>query len=456
MRLAPTAVLAALVAPFAASASVATTADGPLRYTAAPGEINNVTLARVTGDTFRVADVGATIQAGTGCTQESPNVVACTTAAGRSLIARLGDQDDIAVSRTSRSAQLFGEAGSDRLTGASGRDTLLGGDGSDTLSGGSSPDTLDGGIGDDALAGGSSGDRLRGGAGRDALDGGTSGDSLGGGSGDDILHGGSGDDAMSGGSEDDIFAEDAAANGSDRIYGDTGFDTADYGARTGNLLVDLNSVRDDGDLRAGERDDVRTDRVVSGSGKDQLFGDEHGGDTLASGAGDDFVDGRRGADNVDAGPGLDQIAARDLSGDTITCGEGPDSVAADRLDNTAPDCEKVRREASMTLALAARAAYPTVLLRLSCPRTAFKACGGRVIVRTLKRVRTREGARILTVGVRRFAVPAGSERIIGMRIRAAARPFLGRDGLVVRAALSGFDGAGPARRDAIRFRLLRR
>jgi hypothetical protein len=43
-----------------------------------------------------------------------------------------------------------------------------------------------------------------------------------------------------------------------------------------------------------------------------------------------------------------------------------------------------------------------------------------------------------------------------VRIRAGARRYLGRRGLAVRAALSAFDGAGPARRAAVRFRLLPR
>jgi hypothetical protein len=50
-------------------------------------------------------------------------------------------------------------------------------------------------------------------------------------------------------------------------------------------------------------------------------------------------------------------------------------------------------------------------------------------------------------------LPPGSERVVGIRIRAAAKLFLGRRGVAVRASLSAFDGAGPARRSAIRFRL---
>jgi hypothetical protein len=172
------------------------------------------------------------------------------------------------------------------------------------------------------------------------------------------------------------------------------------------------------------------------------------------GAGDDVIDPLRGDDHVDGGPGIDQIRLRDLSADDVVCGDGVDSVAADERDTAAPDCEKVRRTAAMSIALAKRAAYPTVTVRVVCPPSAFKACGGRVIVRTLGKVQTRSGKRTLTVGVKRISLAAGSTLEFGVKIRAGAKPYLGRSGLVVRTELSAYDGAGPARKDAIRFRLL--
>src|SRR3954451_1772650 len=99
--------VAALAAPVAARAATATTADGNLRYTAAAGEANDVSFSRVSGDTFKAVDVGATIQAGQGCTQDSPNQVTGTPAPGRPIIAGLGDQIDRATSKTSRAVQLF-------------------------------------------------------------------------------------------------------------------------------------------------------------------------------------------------------------------------------------------------------------------------------------------------------------------------------------------------------------
>lgn len=431
------AVLACAAVPSVAQASTATTADGNFRYTAGPGEVNDVTFARVSGNTFRATDVGAVIVAGTGCTQESPNVVTCTTNGSRPIIATLGDQNDRATSRTSRNVQFFGGDGNDRLAGASGRDTV------------------DGGAGDDNLTGGSARDSVRGGSGNDQLSGNSGNDSLSGGDGTDLLDGGSGDDSESGGNGDDTLREGSAPNGADDLSGDSGNDTVDYGSRPAPVNVTIDDQPFDGDRRSNERDNVRSnvERVLGGAGSDALIGRDGPADTLIGGAGDDVIDPRRGDDHVDGGPGIDQIRLRDLSRDDVVCGDGVDSVAADERDTVAPDCEKARRTAAMSLALAARAAYPTVMLRLTCPPSAFKACGGRVIIRTLGKVRTRSGARTLTLGVKRFSLPSGSERVVGVRIRAGAKPYVGR-GLLTRATLSAFDGAGPARKDAIRFRLL--
>jgi hypothetical protein len=431
------AALVSLAAVPAAHAATATTADGNLRYTAAPGEVNDVTFARVSGNTFRVTDVGATITAGTGCTQESPNVVTCTTAGGRPIIARLSDQNDTATSRTSRSVQFFGEDGNDRLAGSSGRDTL------------------DGGNGDDNLTGGSSADRLRGGAGNDLLGGNQNGDNLQGGDGNDLLDGGSGNDTELGGNGDDILRQGSAPNGADSLAGDAGNDTVDYSARSAPVNVSVDDQNFDGDRRSSERDNVRStiDRVLGGAGSDTLIGRDGLSDTLVGNGGDDVIDPLRGDDHVDGGAGIDQIRLRDLSADDVVCGDGIDSVAADARDTTAPDCEKVRRTAAMTMRLASGARYPTVLMRLVCPPSAFKACSGRIIVRTLGKVETRRGKGVLTLAVKRFTLPSGSERVVGIRIRAAAKQFLGRRGVAVRASLSAFDGAGPARRSAIRFRL---
>src|SRR5437899_1794911 len=155
-----TAAAALLGAAPAAHASIATTADGNLRYTAAPGEVNSVTFSHVSGQVYRAVDTGAIIQAGQGCTQDTPNQVSCTMAAGKVIIASLGDMNDQAVVKTNRAVQFFGEAGDDRLAGGSQRDVIDGGDGNDILTGGAGPDTMRGGPGDDQMFGNGGNDNL--------------------------------------------------------------------------------------------------------------------------------------------------------------------------------------------------------------------------------------------------------------------------------------------------------
>ena len=69
------------------------------------------------------------------------------------------------------------------------------------------------------------------------------------------MDGGSGSDSVSGGNGDDTLREDATPNGADTLIGGAGNDTVDYSARSAPVRVDLNDVRDDGDIRSNERDD---------------------------------------------------------------------------------------------------------------------------------------------------------------------------------------------------------
>ena len=435
-----TAAVLALAGPATAHAATATTADGNLNYQANAGEVNNVSFARVSGDKFKVTDLGTTIVAGTGCTQDSPNVVTCTTGRNRPLIAHLGDQNDRAASKTSRGVQFYGDEGNDRLAGASGRDTL------------------DGGVGDDTLTGGSGSDRLIGGWGNDQLFGNSGNDTLQGNADDDLLTGGSGNDNISGGDGTDTIREESAPNGSDSLAGDGGNDTVDYSARPNAVNVSIDSVADDGDRASNERDNVRTtvDRVLGSAGSDVLTGRDNGSpDTLIGGTGDDVINPLRGEDNVDGGPGIDQITLRDLSRDNVVCGDGVDSVAADFLDVVGSDCENARTTVAMSLALAERAAYPTVKMRVVCPRSAFKFCSGKIVMRSLSKVTSHGRKQIVTVAVRRFSVAPGTDSVLGVRVRSGIRPYL-KHGLSVRAWLSAFDGAGPARSDAARLHLLLR
>ncbi|MEA2496429.1 MAG: hypothetical protein QOJ29_4340, partial [Thermoleophilaceae bacterium] len=334
-----------------AIASTATAVDGNLRYTAASGEANDVGFARVATNTYRVTDTGTVIVAGTGCTQESPNVVKCTMASRKVIIASLGDQNDNATAAATRTTQIFGEDGNDRLIGSNARDTL------------------DGGNGDDAITGGGGNDRLTGGPGNDQITGDAGRDGLAGGDGNDLLDGGADADSEGGGNGDDVLREGDAANGADTLAGNGGSDTVDYAGRHDAVSVRVDDVADDGDTSTSEHDNVRTsiERVNGGSGSDVLVGRDGKPDTLVGGPGDDVLDPRRGNDQVDGGPGIDQIRVRDLSVDNVTCGDEVDSVAADSRDLTGTDCENVRRDASMSISVVGSARYPSIALRLACP-----------------------------------------------------------------------------------------
>ena len=143
----------------------------------------------------------------------------------------------------------------------------------------------------------------------------------------DVL-GGAGDDTLVGGT------------GSDMIAGGQGWDTADYSARTGTVVLTNDNRADDGG-GGGERDNILSDiEVMNGGrgddylaswnrngpvtlngngGNDKLFGG-WGGDYLNGGPGKDYILGNNGADIVD---GADD-------NDTVRGGEGKDIVIGGR------------------------------------------------------------------------------------------------------------------------------
>ena len=139
-------VLACVPAAHAARAEV--TADGVARFTALPGERNDV---RVTGDAAAlvIRDVRAPVAAGPGCEAAGEHTVRCAT---RAAAVRIALRD-----------------GDDRARGAAGDDLLDGGDGDDVLDGGDGNDRVEGGPGDDDLFGSRGADVLAGGPGLDVL-----------------------------------------------------------------------------------------------------------------------------------------------------------------------------------------------------------------------------------------------------------------------------------------------
>jgi Ca2+-binding RTX toxin-like protein len=286
----------------------------------------------------------------------------------------------------------------DRIAAISGTHSLVGGDGDDTLLGGSGVDRLDGGNGNDRLNGGVGSDVLMGGDGIDIADyagrfdpvdldlragiaitdrgsgarrvretdnlfsieaarGSSHADTLRGAPGPNVLLGGAGDDVIDGGA------------GPDLLIGGSGRDRADYSSRRSPVTVSLDGQANDGAIGEGDSVEPSTEDVAGGARGDRLTGSDRrnaliggggrdllvglgGGDTLDGGDGADRVEGGDGADALIGGPGLDlllggtggdRVEARDRRRDGIECGDGSDTVAADRVDRVAPDCERERR-----------------------------------------------------------------------------------------------------------------
>ena len=156
-----------------------------------------------------------------------------------------------------------------------------------------------------------------------------------GGDGDDTLQGGSGSDLLHGGEGDDLFLTGSSADGDDVYYGDNGTDTMSYAARSAAVTVSLDGMAGDGDLAAGESDNVSMDveNLIGGGGNDVLSGSPrsnwirggNGSDVLSGGpAGTcgsdvDVLDGDAGNDTFDMG------AASDC-GDKLNGGAGTDTA----------------------------------------------------------------------------------------------------------------------------------
>jgi Ca2+-binding RTX toxin-like protein len=250
--------------------------------------------------------------------------------------------DTISVSNLiKRPAQLFGDTGSDNLTGGGGNDiittsdaadpvgdTANGQDGNDTVTGGPGPDLLSGGKGNDQITGGDGVNFLAGGDGNDNLTGGPDIDDISGGSGNDSINGvngndrlrgddatgklpgndtvngGLGDDVISGGGKNDVLQ---GGSGSDKIEGGSGNDNIIAGP---DVAIPLDA---DADSVFGG---IGNDTMVGGAGDDVLYG-EAGMDSITGGAGSDLLSGGLNRDFfVGHGPGAPGAATDAANFDT--------------------------------------------------------------------------------------------------------------------------------------------
>ena len=334
--------LLALVCPYCApSAAVAATAfadvrfdeelegyAGPVRFTAAHGETNRVTVTSGThGIVF--SDAANPVHARGDCRPLNRHSARCPFTEEPGPV-RLRDGHDFArIARVSM--------------------PIHGGEGDDDLVGTIGYDVLDGGGGDDTLRGRGDSDQLTGGAGRDLLDGG---------GGDDVLLDGETDAQAT----RDIFIGGTSADSANADKGDT----VDYARRRKGLRIDLgrrtSSVEDrlrgmesivggrGADRLAGDGDD---NWLVGGPGDDVLHG-RAGQDIPQGGSGDDraygdggsdVVWGDEGRDRLFGGRGTDFVISLEEQGhpsaDALDCGDGTDDARSDSADTLRSGCESI-------------------------------------------------------------------------------------------------------------------
>lgn len=312
------AALAFVALPTSASAgTLAVTGDVHLRYTAAPGERNDVTVT-ADGAMVTLVDAGAPTVAGEGCTGggAAGAPVTCSRSAPFVFLAlELGDEAD-----TGDTTELDPASGVGvRVEAGRGADLVHGGAGADNVLPGNGADRILGGAGNDSWA-------------QDARrpDGG------------DFFDGGAGHDSAQYDTRYRVRLDvDGRANDGGRRERDNIADVET--AFVGPKADDMSGDADDQIFGEGDGDGSIRGRA----GADRLFGD-YGDDRVSGGDGDDFIEGGPGRDVLLGGSGDDVINAKkgtlsDASGrDRVDCGPGEDAVVINRGDRVR-DCERVQR-----------------------------------------------------------------------------------------------------------------
>ncbi|MBB4000311.1 Ca2+-binding RTX toxin-like protein [Aureimonas pseudogalii] len=253
-----------------------------------------------------------------------------------------GTDGDDTLTGTSGADVINGLAGNDALKGLGGVDTIDGGAGTDTadysdkttavvatLNGATNANVTVGGAAEDTirnienLTGGSAADTLAGDGLANVLTGNAGNDSLSGGSGNDTLLGGAGADRLDGGAGTDVVSYAGSSAGiTVRLW-----DTGAGGHAQGDTYIDVEGAIGSSydDLISGQ--DHIGEAIRGGAGNDQLYG-FGGNDTLEGEAGDDFLQGGFGDDSLLGGDGDDALNAYD-GNDVQTGGAGNDTFAFD-------------------------------------------------------------------------------------------------------------------------------
>ncbi len=263
-----------------------------------------------------------------------------------------GGSDDVRLTGTYASSEIYLGGGTNRFTGGIGNDTVSSLEGNDLIDTAAGNDSVTAGLGNDTIYGGAGNDTLNGGDGNDLLIGQTGiGDQLLGGNGDDTLRDDDGVFAAHGGSGNDKFditflsTWDNDANGgtaplaNNIITGGFGSDSLYITMNSATFTLNLNAdsltpsllkadvlgndtvnlegtyLRSNIDLSGGNDKFLGgtfADSVLGGLGNDTLTGDA-GNDSLYGGVGDDVIEGSAGfGDMLYGEDGNDQIS--DLDG----------------------------------------------------------------------------------------------------------------------------------------------
>lgn len=234
----------------------------------------------------------------------------------------LAGEDTITMNETNGalpSANLFGGAGNDTLTGGSAGDLLFGQAGNDTLLGQGGNDFLFGGAGNDTLTGGDANDQVFGESGSDRMIWNPGDDT-------DLNEGGAGTDTVevNGGNGAEVFT--TTANGT-RVRFDR-LDPAPFAIDIGTsetLVVNMNGG-DDRFSATGNLGALIQVTADGGAGNDTILG-SNGNDLLIGGDGNDLVDGQQGNDVALLGAGDDVFQWDPGDGsDTVEGQDGADSM----------------------------------------------------------------------------------------------------------------------------------
>jgi hypothetical protein len=258
----------------------------------------------------------------------------------------------------------------------------------------------------------------------------------------------------------DVFVVSAAAGGRSKLER----------TNLGPFAIDLDTeALDVNGLGGGDSLTVSAAATLSvdadgGSGDDTLAGGD-GEDRIRGGSGADTLNGGAGQDTLDGGAGDDVIGARDGVGDLVRCGLGSDRAtldaaavdqwsACEALDQSPPATPLTPprqgtvqvRAARVTLARNNRVAIP-----VRCPATAAAGCRGEITLETARVLRLGPARVTVRLGSGGFALKAGANGTVRVRLPATARLLVPRGGrtLQARALIRNRNGVFQTRRLAI-------